>query len=112
MVCPRRKCPGAPRRERHPRRPRRTSSTRVEDACPRPLLGYVRPTSLRWGYVRWAMSGPPLVGYVTPHNLKVEALLKEMEVLRAHDLKVMEVLRVLKALSPPSPPPQGHVAPQ
>ena len=43
------------------------------------------------------------MGYVTPHNLKVEPLFKEVGVLEAHNLKVTGVLKVLKALSPPSP---------
>ena len=58
------------------------------------------------------------MGYVTPHNLKVEPLLEE---LGAHNLKVMALLRVrqkpllkevailkvLKPLSPSSPPRTG-----
>jgi len=61
-------------------------------------------SSLRWGYVRpTSPRGARRVGYVTPHNLKVEPLFKEVGVLEAHNLKVTGVLKVLKALSPPSP---------
>ena len=68
----------------------------VCQASRRALVGYALV-----GYVR---SRGALVGYVTPHNLKVEAPFKVVGVLKAHNLKAAGVLKVLKARSPPSTP--------
>ena len=71
----------------------------VEYVCLEALSGGVCQAQRRSGGVCQA-----LVGYVTPHNLRVKALLKVVGVLEAHNLKATGVLKVLKALSPPSPP--------